>query len=121
VNINEKILRWFANGETGISSKTMAMAAIDLSYHRASHPHDPSDFNRCLLLIDYVPEIRLAMHKIAALSDVWARLVDRWEDIEETFILEAGWNWSKTHSAPATYDLMQEIIKGPGPVYIEEV
>ena len=55
-----KILRWMATGETGISSKKMAFTAVGEEYEKnyPSHPHDPADFNRCLMLLDAVPEIR---------------------------------------------------------------
>jgi len=74
-----------------------------------SHPYDPSDFNRCLLLLDAVPEIRRHMDKVAEISDAWARLVERWDEVEQCFIDEVGFNWTNGRRASRTYRLMKEI------------
>ena len=111
--MKDEILKWFITGRTGASSKAMASAAIGLQYCKSHpYPHDPSDFNRCLLLLDSVPEIRQHMEKIAAISDTWAKLVNRWDEIEKCFLDEVGLDWTKGESAPRTYNLMRSIIKG---------
>ncbi len=112
--IQTKVLNWIATGRVGASSKTMAMAACGLP-NEGSYPYDPDDLNRCLLLLKAVPEVREHFDKIAALGVVWARLVERWAEIETSFLDEVGLNWSKAKSAPKTYDLMQEVIgEAPG-------
>lgn len=107
-----KILSWFARGRTGMSSECMALTAAGIVVDRISYPHDPADFNRCLLLIDWVPEVKEHFGKVAALSPVWSALISRWDEINKTFIDEAGFNWNKSDSAPKTYALMKEIING---------
>jgi len=106
--MKDKILKWFANGEVGASSKAMACAAAGLP-HDKSHPYDPDDLNRCLLLLESVPEIRGHMDKISAISDTWCNLVARWDDVEKCFLDEVGLNWTKAKQAPKTYRLMQDI------------
>jgi hypothetical protein len=106
--MKDKILGWFATGRVGASSRAMACAAADLP-HDKSHPCDPGDFNRCLLLLEAVPEIRNQMDKIAAISDTWRKLVARWDEVEQCFLDEAGLNWWKANSAPKTYELMKQI------------
>jgi len=108
--INDKILDWFASGKVGSSSKTMAFAAIGKNQGYPDYPHDPDDFNRCLLLVKQVPEIKLAFDKISKLSGKWHKLTSRWDEIETCFIEEAGLNWCKSISAPKTYKLMKEIL-----------
>ena len=106
--MKDKILNWFGTGRVGASSKAMALASIGAS-NDGSHPHDPADFNRCLLLLEQVPEIRNHMEKIAAINDSWAKLVARWDDVEQSFLDEVGFDWSKASSAPKTYKLMKEV------------
>lgn len=106
--MKDKILCWFGNGRVGASSTAMAMAVAEMP-NDASHPHDPSDFNRCLLLLDDVPEIRNHMERVAAMSETWRKLVERWADVEKCFIDEVGFNWEHGHSAPKTYELMKSL------------
>lgn len=112
--MRDKILHWFATGRVGASSKAMANAACGLPQDPLwgpSYPHDPDDLNRCLLLLAVAPEIRHNWDKIAALSPTWSRLVERWDEIEASFLEEVGLNWCKASSAPKTYDLMQSILR----------
>lgn len=107
--MKDKILNWFATGQVGASSKAMALASVGMP-NDGSYPWDPDDLNRCLLLLEDVPEIHKHMDKIAAINKTWGRLIARWQEIEQCFLDEAGFNWSKAKSAPKTYRLMQEII-----------
>lgn len=106
---------WFANGSTGVSSEAMACAVNCLNYKRgwgSTHPHDPADFNRCLLFLEAVPEAKDLMYRVAAISEVWARLVTRWSEIESSLLEEVGLNWEKGKylKATRTYSLMKQII-----------
>jgi len=85
------------------------MKKFDMGY-----PHDPDDLNRCLILLDAVPEFKPRMKELSSLSDEWSRLVCCWGDIEKSFISEVGLNWSKGHSAPRTHELMRDAIAGKG-------
>lgn len=110
--LKEKVLHWFVHGEKGISSKAMASAVIgeqpDRSWGR-NHPSDPADLNRCLKFLSMVPEARDHFDKVAAISDIWARLIARWNEVEQCFLDEVGFNWCNAKSAPKTYALMKEI------------
>lgn len=106
--MKDKILNWFGTGRVGASSKAMALAAIGAP-NDGSHPYDPDDLNRCLLLLEKVPEIRQHMDKVAAINETWGKLVSRWDEVEKSFIDEVGFNWSKARSAPKTYKLMKEV------------
>lgn len=107
-------LCWLAGPNTGTSSKAMLRCAFDLEppddWSAYGHPHDPDDFNRCLLLVEQVPAVRERFDRIAILSDRWGKLIARWDELRAVFIDEAGWNWSKSHRAPKTYALMREIL-----------
>lgn len=107
--MNDDILRWLLTGETGMSSMAMASCFADIG-DRKSPPRDPADFNRCLLFLQSVPEARSHLDRLQSLSLAWARLVDRWDEIEACFLEEAGLGWSKGRNAPKTYALMKEIL-----------
>lgn len=106
--MKEKILNWFGTGRVGASSKAMALAVLDIK-NDGSHPYDPDDFNRCLLLLEAVPEIRQHMDKISAINKTWSKLVSRWGEVESCFLDEVGLNWRKANRAPKTYALMKDI------------
>lgn len=112
----EQVIDWMVRGEnTGVSSKAMAAIFLGREPRRgwADHPHDPSDFNRCLGLLEQAPKAKGLMWKVAELSDVWSRLIARWSEIEATFVEEVGPNWSKRDTpAEKTYRLMRSIIEG---------
>ena len=81
----ENAVWWLKNGEQGISSKTMfrylsAGVSIDVSWE--SHPLDPDDFRRCSLLLKAVPQFKLRLTRLKAVSEVWANLVDNWDTLE---------------------------------------
>lgn len=103
------ILDWYATGEKGISSETMASCAIGRKYHRPCHPLDPSDLNRCIKLVDTAPEVKLAFPDIAKLSPEWKTVIDHWDELREMFIAEVGYDWSRCSSAEKTYYRMKEL------------
>ena len=106
--MKDKILRWFGTGKVGASSRAMALAAVEMP-NDGSHPLDPADFNRCLLLLEAVPEIRQRMDRVAAISKTWAKLVDHWAEVEKCFLDEVGLDWSNGQRATRTYNLMKDI------------
>jgi hypothetical protein len=107
--MKDKILKWFATGRVGCSSKAMACCFADIPVHDKSHPYDPDDLNRCLLLLKAVPEAREHMDKLKSLSETWSKLVDKWDEVEALFLDEVGLNWSKGSRAEKTYKLMRYI------------
>lgn len=109
--VQEEVVEWLANGETGLSSMTMAFwLGFRQPYHRSYYPRDPDDLNRCLGLLEVVPLLRPLLPKMAEVSPQWATLIAHWDAIENQFLEEAGLNWVKAKSAPKTYALMRQIL-----------
>jgi hypothetical protein len=107
------LINWLAGGRRGVSSDTMVQHLTGLQTLRGwtpSHPYDPGDLNRCLLLLQEVPLMRVILPEMANVSPSWAALIENWELVESTFLEEAGPNWSKAKSAPKTYALMRSIL-----------
>lgn len=107
--MKDKVLEWFVQGETGISSEAMARAVCGMARDRewsawGDHPSDPDDFKRCVKFLGAVPEARQHMDKVAKLSKVWKRLVEHWDELESLFREEYP-----TKSAPRLYERMKQL------------
>lgn len=110
-----KIIEWMFGDNTGLSSETMAAYFLGIERRRKYHPSDPADFNRCLLFLKAVPEVRSRLGELKALSAAWDGLVTNWDELEECFISEVGADWSKTRQkATKTYDRMTTIFDAVG-------
>ncbi len=109
-DLMSKVLRWFATGRVGSSSKCMATyLTTEVIPPYGDYPRDPDDFNRCLLLLEAVPELRNHLHKMEKVNKQWKELVKNWDAIESCFLNEAGLNWSKGNKATITYKAMKEM------------
>jgi hypothetical protein len=114
-DLQRKVVEWLAHGDRGMSSETMAFwLAWGEKGNSRSHPYDPDDLDRCLRLLEQVPELRPLLPRMASVSDKWARLVANWERIEASHLDEVGLGWSKARRAPKTYAMMKEVLDGPG-------
>ena len=112
--MKDKVLAWMGTGRVGASSKTMALHLCG-SPCDGSYPYDPDDLNRCLLFLEAVPEARAKLPKMATLNRKWAALISRWDEIEASFLEEAGLDWCKAQRAPNTYRLMREVMDTANP------
>ena len=111
MTLEKKVLKWFANGDIGISSECMALAACGIEAKRQHTPLDPPDFNRCLKLVREIPEIMHHKDKISSISKKWKSLMDNWNHLESIFLDEVGIDWKKDRNKPAekTYRAMKDL------------
>ncbi|TXH46878.1 MAG: hypothetical protein E6Q97_28515 [Desulfurellales bacterium] len=107
------LVAWACSDSVGMSSVYMArrlapVAGLRFPGHRIpdepAHPYDPSDFGRCLGLLDAVPEIRPYIAKMAEYGKVWAAYVEHWDELETLYKEE-----STGEQAPKLYARMQEL------------
>jgi hypothetical protein len=112
--LSEAATRWLASGERGLSSNTIfthltGIDALHDSYK--SHPYDPSDFRRCRLLLEQVPELVPLFPKMAEVSEQWKDLVYLWGDICKAMDEEAPkWRDGYRTPCPNTYSLIKRAI-----------
>ncbi len=111
--LSTQATNWLANGRRGISSNTIftTLTGVDaLNGSRGSHPRDPADLDRCLALLNEVPELRPLLPNMATVSTKWAALIANWDEIERCHLDEVGLGWSKGNRAEMTYALMQKTL-----------
>lgn len=73
---------WLINGDTGISSKTMAAIALGATKsdkHSVDAPYDEADFGRCYRLVQKVPEIREHFPRIGKKVKIFAGILREWD------------------------------------------
>lgn len=105
-DVKEKAMWWIANGETGMSSKTMWNCLIGNKDFPINHPYDPDDFSRCYKLLQAVPEWKIELHKLKPLSTPWSNLVDNWDRLTEFYE-----DMRKVKKANGMYEFMQTLIR----------
>lgn len=105
----KRVTDWLLTENTGMSSKAMLSCALGKPSTR-DWPHDPADFNRCLLLLVAVPEVRASFPEIRLFGPQWERLIDHWDEVERCFLNEVGLDWINGRNAPCTYKIMRAIM-----------
>ena len=109
--VAERAQAWILNGRVGMSAKAIYCHMTgNADKDRWNYPHDPDDLNRCLLLLDLIPEWKPRMIEMAQRGPAWKGLAENWQNIATIFVDEVGLDWCKASSAPKTYDLMKEAI-----------
>lgn len=104
------VLKWFATGQVGASSKCMATyLTTGVIPPYGDYPHDPDDLNRCLLLLQAVPELREHLPRMANVNKEWDALVKDWDALERAFINEVGLDWCNGDVATITYKAMKQM------------
>lgn len=100
---------WLHGSDTGTSSLTIAEVLSGRSdlvgTFGRSTPRDPSDFWRCLNLLEVMPEWRDRLPEVAAAEPSWVPLVERWAEVEALYHEEAP-----SGRAPRCYDLIRELV-----------
>jgi hypothetical protein len=97
---------WLASDRTGLSSKYMAHVLTGKTLGaKYAHPHDPSDFGRCLGLLEAVPAFRDRLSMMSAESGEWDRLVHSWYEIERLYREELP-----SGRAPKCFEKMRKLL-----------
>ena len=118
LTLQKKVAEWLANGiDVGMSSECIAFTlAFDIVPPRKSYPNDVSDFRRCFILLNKIPELRAHFHKMAEVSPIWKNLAEHWSELETFFKEEQG-----RGRCPKTYELLKSLIENdPNVIRISE-
>ena len=115
-NVTERLLRWYTNGETGLSSKAIAGTASGYFLTDSAGfnvPHDPSDLRRCVLLLRAAPEAReKGLMVLAEKYPLWAELASIWDDLVAMLIEETNEDLhSNRMGAPQTQVMMRHALE----------
>lgn len=89
---------WVIYGSTGNSSLQLwgGMVGAESEDRRHHHPGDFGDFNRCLLLLEAVPEWKSRIGEMASQSIGWSIWAEHWEALTNVFLEEHGLNFNKS-------------------------
>jgi hypothetical protein len=100
-----QVLNWLMAGERGASSEAMCGHLSGMDKTKNSHPHDPSDFRRCMLLLEAAPLLRNNLKEMAKVSKEWKSLINNWDELEAIYATEKN-----LKSAPKLYEKMTDIL-----------
>lgn len=95
-----KIGDWLLNGNTGVSSKTMAAMALGSNTNSGDVPHDTGDFSRCVKLVHAVPQVlealKMRIHIEGTLPvPKFVPLIAHWDKLLELYKAVWGENFDK--------------------------
>lgn len=101
-------IEWLLSSDTGVSSKTICAVMTGSKPARdSSPPQDPSDFGRCVRLLNAFPDWRYRMGEVAQKYPEWGPLIREWKDLELLYMVEL---LKKTGKASRLYKHMKELI-----------
>lgn len=99
--VEERAVAWLRDGEVGLSSRAIHDHMLGLKAKDGyDYPSDPDDLNRCIKLLELIPEWKPRMGEMAQRGKAWAGLAARWEEITQCFLDEVGLDWCKGKRAP---------------------
>ena len=101
----EGIRAWRRTDQVGLSADFMAAKLGDAGIREYAHPHDPSDFGRCLTLLEAAPELRERLPEMANESPAWAALVANWDELTALWLEE-----SPSGRCPKMFQRMQALL-----------
>lgn len=108
--VEQRAAAWMRDGEVGMSSRAIHDHMLGLTPKNGyfDYPLDPDDLNRCIKLLELIPEWKPRMGEMACHGKDWAGLARHWEEISQCFLDEVGLDWCKGSRAPKTYALMKQ-------------
>ena len=99
-DIQQRAFKWIAHGKVGISSQTIWEVMLGIVMEgrsnrcRYSVPYDPTDFKRCYLLLQEIPEWRERLPEVALIFPEWEPLVANWSELERLYEEGSESEWS---------------------------
>lgn len=92
-DLDTRLAEWFASGDTGTSSKAIALwlwrKRVDATWG-PDIPRDTGDLARCLRLLERIPEWKPRMPEMAEAGGLWPTFSKHWGRIVASFMDECG-------------------------------
>lgn len=116
MELNERLVKWFLSGDTGVSSKAIVsqMTGIEAKDSFSDYPFDTSDFGRCYRLMKIVPEFRARISEMASRSERWAALAACWDELDHLYETDETACYKKMKAVLATVDDGRVVELGNG-------
>lgn len=107
-SVDSRLLTWFLRGEVGASSKTLVhfYKGEDFRNDSPQGPIDVSDFRRCYLLVQAIPEIKEVFPLVAERVPSFKGVIENWDAISAAYERERG-----KGRCPKTYQLLKDALK----------
>ncbi|AQT06479.1 hypothetical protein A0U91_15815 (plasmid) [Acetobacter persici] len=103
---------WLKFGEKGNSSKFLFSMLSETPEIRPAAPSDASDFRRCVLLLDLIPEWRDKLEAcMAKAPDPWPELAKNWNSLEHALRKESP-DLDFFKDQPTSFNGMLQIVIG---------
>jgi len=87
------VAEWLLGGDTGRSSEFMARVLSDMPADsfdgKNDYPRDPSDFGRCVRMLEKIPNLYRRLGRMRKHGLIWSALVDKWYSFRELYRSEA--------------------------------
>lgn len=101
-----KVAQWWKHGETGLSSEAIVLNVIaDISV--GDYPSDPSDFRRCVVMMEKLPFIRTYFKRCMMNENkTWKAYIKHWDELMDLYDEEVT---NGTGKAPKLYKRMHEL------------
>ncbi len=108
MTIEQKVINWFLNGNTGVSSESLVAIAFDVDKTKRfglDYPHDNSDFRRCCELLWSIPELKPMIEENIDKHPKIKHIYDRFDEWEPLLIAQLN---GCEESGLKLYSLMKE-------------
>ena len=106
-----QLLHWFLNGETGLSSQTIARVLLDdTTEAELNYPHDGQDLRRCMLLLRTIPETLSVLDVLEQRNVHWQELIADWPLLTKSLAHELGPHLDKNSATPQIDIIIQHAL-----------
>ncbi|MDM3891777.1 MULTISPECIES: hypothetical protein [Pseudomonas] len=110
--VEQRAAAWMRDGDVGMSSRAIHDHMLGVPARDGyAAPADPDDLNRCIKLLELIPEWKPRMGEMAQRGEQWVGLAGNWGEICKCFLDEVGLDWCKGNRAPKTYLLMKQAME----------
>lgn len=108
----QRAMEWIANGEVGISSKTMWSALMGVPYDQADFPYDADDFRRCWLFAQTAELLPVDFEVICQVYPWWRNIYEIWHEMDVALANKDGHRIYELINEPKRYARLMYQVHG---------